>query len=733
MPMLDVTARRGRAAVLAGVAAAALAVGACASVPAGRSAVDVVDILGAHEVAAGDVEDKLATTASPKFLGLFRGVVFDYSIFDASTLQRDLARVERYYRGKGFFEAHARTARVIPDGPGHVRVEIVVEEGTPTLNRRIQIDGLETLPAPIADEARAAIGSALPEGSRFDEDAYKGAQTTLTRALTDDGYAYAKVEVSAEADLQAHVVDYTFKVEPGPATTLGPVTIVSVASDGSTGPLGEIDEKPVRRALHLREGAAFSTSKIESATQALLDLKVFSAVDIVPGLTEPPSEVVPLTVKVTPTKLRSLRLGGGVELDEIKTDIHGLIGWEDYNFLGGLRDFSVNFSPGVVVYPVRVNNLLPQSPPPLQGLLEEHLRAELRQSGFIEARTSLFVRPEINVYPLLVPASGNNPNPDIQVVGYVEPRAAVGVDRRFGRHFSARFAHNVQAEFPFSYHTPEGGQFDQSLPGVLLSYPQLVTTLDFRDDQVHPHFGFYLSNDLQVAGLGGNAQDIRISPEARGYIPIAKNVTLAARASLGFLFASNYGGYVHHLETSGSGPAPNSANLEQYNNDIEIAYFRGFFSGGPGSNRGFPVRGIAPHGVVPFLNPTTQGLLQSCGKGSSCAVPIGGFTQWESSIEVRFDVSGPFGAATFCDAADVSGKEVDIRLNFLHLACGVGVRYATPVGPIRLDVGYRIQPLQVLGYPNETAAAAAYPTFGTQPLTANTLPLAFAFGLGEAF
>ncbi|MGH7435931.1 MAG: BamA/TamA family outer membrane protein, partial [Polyangiaceae bacterium] len=287
-------------------------------------------------------------------------------------------------------------------------------------------------------------------------------------------------------------------------------------------------------------------------------------------------------------------------------------------------------------------------------------------------------------------------------------------------------------EISFSYYTPPGASFDQSLPGVLLSYPQLVTTLDFRDDTVHPHFGFYLSNDLQVAGLGGDADDIRISPEARGYIPLAKNVTLAARAALGFLFASNYGGYVHHLETSNTAPTSNSTFLERYNNDIEIAYFRGFFSGGPGSNRGFPVRGIAPHGVVPFLNPTTQGLLLACEKGSACAVPIGGFSQWEASLEVRFDVSGPFGAATFCDAADVSGREADLRLDFLHLACGAGIRYATPVGPIRLDVGYRIQPLQVLGQPNEAAAAARYPTFGTQPQTFY-LPFAIAFGLGESF
>jgi hypothetical protein len=51
-------------------------------------------------------------------------------------------------------------------------------------------------------------------------------------------------------------------------------------------------------------------------------------------------------VKVQPTRLRQITLGGGVEIDEIKTDVHLVAGWEDHNFLGGLRDFSVTFKPG---------------------------------------------------------------------------------------------------------------------------------------------------------------------------------------------------------------------------------------------------------------------------------------------------------------------------------------------------------------------------------------------------
>jgi hypothetical protein len=54
------------------------------------------------------------------------------------------------------------------------------------------------------------------------------------------------------------------------------------------------------------------------------------------------------------------------------------------------------------------------------------------------------------------------------------------------------------------------------------------------------------------------------------------------------------------------------------------------------------------------------------------------------------------------------------------------------VGPLRLDVGYRVPPLQVIGFPNETAAAQKDPTLGTQPMIFYQ-PLAIAFGLGEAF
>jgi outer membrane protein assembly factor BamA len=332
-------------------------------------------------------------------------------------------------------------------------------------------------------------------------------------------------------------------------------------------------------------------------------------------------------------------------------------------------------------------------------------------------------------------------------VGYVEPKAGVGLNRRFGKHVNATLVYNVQAEIPFAY----VGQRSADLSDVVLLYPQLITTLDLRDNPVHPHSGIYLSNDFQVAGFPGSnlASDVRIQPEARGYVPLARNITLAMKAKFGFLFAASYGGpytapdggaigsYRSDLAAVHAGEGVNSSRA--LNRDLQTVYFRGFFSGGPSSNRGFALRGVSPHGIVPFLSPVTGGsqvtncsLMNGTINLNDCSIPLGGFSLWEASVEVRFDVSGPLGLAVFCDTGDVSSQVFDPRFEHLHMSCGGGLRYQTPVGPVRLDVGYRVQPLQVLHYATGSDVYRLNPDEGTQS-TLFYLPIVIAFGIGEAF
>jgi outer membrane protein insertion porin family/translocation and assembly module TamA len=445
-------------------------------------------------------------------------------------------------------------------------------------------------------------------------------------------------------------------------------------------------------------------------------------------LSHPEARVVPLKIHVEATRLRQIRLGGGLELDEIKTEVHAITGWEDHNFLGGLRDLKMDFVPGVVLFPTRIDSFVR----PEYLFPEEKFRVQFRQPAFIESRTTAFVRPEFNVYPLLVQT---NPDPTQPVVGYVEGKGVVGADRQTGKLFTS-LSYDVQIEDPFSY---KGG-LDPDLHALLIAYPELVNRLEFVDNRTHPHAGVVFANDFQIAGgpFGGSARDIKLQPEIRGYVPITPDVTFASRAALGFLWASNYGSVIQNNETD-SQAVPRAQRVS----DIETVFFRGLYSGGPTSNRGFPIRGIAPHGVVPFLNPATasQQVQLNCTPTaankfepdpSECSIPIGGFTLWEWSDEFRIHIKGPLSTAAFCDMGDVSPQENSIRLSHLHLSCGIGVRYDTPVGPIRVDVGYRIQPAQILGYASQAAYNKLHTEEGTQPPLLG-LPIAVAIGIGEAY
>jgi outer membrane protein insertion porin family/translocation and assembly module TamA len=732
-----VSAALTRLAYLALLAALVAAGAACSTLQPGQYAIDTVTVRGADKVSADDVLDKLATEDSPKMLGLFRGFLYDYVVFNRATLQRDLARVERYYRARGFYEAHARAGRVLTTSENHVSVEIVVQEGPPTVNRRLEILGIEALPAVTQAAVRKAALLELVASKPFEEDAADKCTKSAQKALTDVGYAYAKVERDSLVDVVNHAADTTLTIVPGETARFGKITFDGLDPEGPR--KQELPEAPLRRALDMQEGELFSTDKIDYATQALLDLEVFAAVKMTPDLSHPETRVVAIEIHVEPTRLKEVKLGGGLEFDELKTELHLLSGWEDHNVLGGLRDFSVTFSPGVVFYPTRVDNIVA----PDHFFPEEKLRAELKQPGFIEGRTTAFVRPEYNIFPLLVELDPTTADP---VVGYREFKTAVGLERTFYKKLYVNLSYQAQIETPFAYYLP----LDANLQQIVILYPELLTRLDFRDDTKHPHFGFYIQNDIQIANgfLGGEAKDVKIQPEVRTYLPVGPKVTFATRASLGMIFPalSTYGGTIEDLQKTKGLIAENQTTVR----DVETTLFRGFTSGGPTTNRGFPIRGIAPYGVIPFLNPTTaaQQAMFNCDPAkakvtgmpidpSHCGAPIGGFTLWEFSNEVRWDIKGPISVASFCDMGDVSPHEIGqsggLRLDHLHLSCGLGGRYDTPVGPIRLDIGYRIQPLQVLGFKSEDDAHTADPTNPNPPKIFGVLPLALAIGIGEAF
>lgn len=672
---------------------------------------------GNDALADSEIQNRIASRRTPRFLGLFKGVVYDYEVFDRYVLERDLQRIERYYRARGYYWTRVRAGRVYNSGEREVSVEIVIDEGEPVNVARVDVHTPSNVPPELGEAAEEGVEDFMEIGDVFEEEDFSLAAEAIGRAFADNGYAYARVRPSADVDITRNKASVGFWVDAGPLTRLGEIHINGV---------GNLPEDQIRRTLRLEPGDLYSLEDLEDAERALLDLGVFSAVSVRARLPEAGAngerpDVVPVDVELQTSRFRSVHLGGGIQIDSQRTDVHLIAGWEHRNLFGGLRSFLVELTPGVVVWPTR----LPDLEPPERLLPQARLRLEFRQPNFIEAITAGVVRLQGSVYPVLL---SSERDPDAPVLGYRDLRAAAGLERSIYWKLWGSLTHNVQVNNPFAYI----GELDPNLGTVVVSYPELYLRLDLRDDRLNPREGAYLASTLQVAGVGGDARDFRFQPEARGYIPLGPDLTLATRASVGFLFADNYGETV--VPNAFTGDA--GAELAEWVRDVQIMFLRGFFAGGPGSNRGYALREIGPHGFVPFYNPgqtddlTPGEMASSCATGAStggdlptsCDLPLGGFSLWEASVELRFPISGALRGAVFTDAADVSPYKLDLRFDRPHLSAGFGVRYGTPVGPVRLDIGFRIPGLQA---PDSADEFVPNDLFG--------LPMAISFGIGEPF
>lgn len=667
---------------------------ACNRIPEGKDAIDAVHLQGVPSRHEQEVKGGLSTKKSPRFLAVFpTGFVFEHETYDETALEKDLERVERQLRRRGYYEAKVTAARVVRLGEDEVRVEIEVDPGQRVYIRRVRTEGLAQLPFDAAEHALRSIE--LKANDPFDEDEYEQAKQSVANGLADVGYAFVRVSGKAEVDLAEHSAEVTLEVVPGPRATFGEVTIEG---------LRKVPEGPVRDALLLEEGELYSRRELDLARSALFRLGVFSKVEISPNLEDKEVTSVPITVRVEETALRSITAGGGATLDVLRLGAHAQVGWTHRNFLGGLRKFSISARPGVTFFPTRVDNL-DQAPTHL--LPENSLTVRLEQPSFFEGRTKGFLETNFNVYPLLYPLPvGADPREE-RIIGYYEIGASLGAERVFfDSRLSITLSANWRSNFPFTYQ----GDLVNGLEPVTVSYPELQTLYDFRDDPIQPTRGFLLSNSLQVAVPPGAVTDVRLRPEARAYVPLdfARKVVLATRFTMGFVLGPDYG-----MALENAGP-----NLDYADPDIirdqHKLLFRAFYSGGPNSNRGYPYQRVGPQGAIGFLVPPGVNC-SATPERSTCLRPLGGFSLWEASVEIRWNISGPWGLVGFVDASDVSSKKATFTFTEPHISAGPGIRYASPIGPIRLDVGYRIPGLQKLQpNPNEPPDVSEVPPYSTQ-------------------
>jgi outer membrane protein insertion porin family len=169
------------------------------------------------------------------------------------------------------------------------------------------------------------------------------------------------------------------------------------------------------------------------------------------------------------------------------------------------------------------------------------------------------------------------------------------------------------------------------------------------DSALDAHRGYQVGLHLEEAGhvLGGSFSYTALSADVRHYLPFGDRFVLASRAQAGA--------------------------IDPHGGDQNVPFSKRFFLGGATS-----VRGWGRYELGPL---------------SESGLPIGGNSMFALSTELRATLVDKVGAVVFLDGGNVWADPGGIRLNDLHYAIGPGLRYQTPIGPLRLDFGYQLDRL----------------------------------------
>ncbi len=622
--------------------------------------VDDVEIRGTQALSASDIKKRILTTETSWWPFAKK------SYFDPVEWQSDLERIERLYQSRGYYGAQVVKSDVQLRPPTgrktNPEVDLVVEvqERDPVRVTELRLEGLETLPEP----QRLTLLEDLPvrEADIFRESAWEQTKAQVTRGLRDLGYARAEVAGQATVDVATHEARLHVRTAPGRQYRFGDVFVQTggarrAAREGRAPPPIGVDPAWVREQAELAlEGAPFySDEALEEVQRRVFAMGIFSTVRVDTG-DETPEGLLPVVVNVRAAPAHTLRLGTGVGFDQVRQEARLLAEWTDRNWLGGLRRLQARVTAGWAFLPSTlavVRNQIELGP--RHGPI---YRATL---DFDQPR--LFGRPSLGLNALV--ESDRTLEQTYDAIG---GRLMTGVEWAPHSTFTVFPAYNLQgyrldgprAITPQSAPLTLGCVEDPCF--VLLSYLEQSLTWDTRDDPLQPRKGRYLALSLQEGGgpLGGGFDYLRILPEARGYLSLGEDdrFTLAARARVGALLTA-------------SGRPEDSAVVTR------------FFSGGSNWMRGFGIRRLSPMILIPAPS--------AADPEGKLALPIGGNGLIEGNFEVRARFSDNLAGAAFADYGTVTKQRVPLaEVRRMMWAVGFGIRYLTPVGPLRADFGFRL-------------------------------------------
>jgi len=611
-----------------------------------RYLLDDVKVTGNTAVSTADVLRALQFKAGAPFV--------------QNTVDAAVGDIRNTYRARGFTRTDIRTSpSVLPREGGagderHVELAVTVNEGTLTRIGSIAIEGNTVL-----SEAQLRSMMTAVSGRPFNELEVAADRDRIDLEYRNRGYDTVVVEprvALVEGNTRA---DLRFVISEGPQIFVDQVIILGNR---------RTSVETISRELTLHTGEPLGYTAMLESQQHLAALGLFRRIQITP-LTHPGEPRRDIIVQVDEAPPTTLDYGGGIEggvrlrptgengaaEERFEFAPRGFFGVGRRNLWGKNR--AVNLftrvslrSRDIVLSDAGVRLLTP-APGSGYGLNEYRVLGTYREPKIFNSRLDVLLT---GILDQAIRSSFN--------FRTREARAEVGLRVSNAYSVAGRYSFEHTKLFDERFTEAEKPIIDRLFPRVRLSKFSTSVIRDTRDDVLYPNKGTFAVADGEIAAraLGSQVGFAKTFVQGFAYLPLKtpRRMILALGARLGA---------AHAFKLSRTTPTGTA-------DDVLLPASERFFAGGDTTVRGFSLDRLGDARTI-----------------STSGFPTGGNGEIVLNAELRVSVLGMRAEAVgFVDAGNIFQRATDLNLGDLRPAVGFGGRYRSPVGPIRVDLGFNL-------------------------------------------
>jgi outer membrane protein assembly complex protein YaeT len=554
--------------------------------------------------------------------------------YSASLVERDRDAISALYLSNGFLEVKvtSREEDVYGGKAGAVAVFVEIQEGRQWFVSSVAIEGV----SPENDDSVRAVLQSGP-GQPFSEANIASDRDNILAFYYNHGYPDASFEYRNQESEKPARMDLSYKITEGPRYVVREVLI---------GGLKTTRPQLVNQRIGISVGGPVSQVQMFDTQRRLYDLGIFAKVETAIQNPDGAERSKNLNIQVEESKKYSVAVGFGAELARIggsQNDLTTPAGQAGFSPRGSIDLSRLNFMgrAHTVSLRTRVSTLQ-------QRALVSYLAPQIRSRQSLDLSfTALF-----------------DTSKDVRTFSARRWEGSTQIAQRWTRSRTLfyRFAYRRVSIDESTLKISKG-----LIP--LLAQPVRVGVFsvgyvdDRRDDPVDSRRGTYNSLDLGLASkiFASGTDYFRLLGRNSTYHRLGSRLVLARTLSFGMMTSLR--------KRPGLPPPPQDIPLSER-----------FFGGGAASHRAFAENQAGPRDL-------------------ETGFPLGGKALFMFSTELRFPLFGQtIGGVLFQDAGNVYSSLQDISFRFrqrdktdfnymVHTA-GFGVRYKTPVGPVRLDFAF---------------------------------------------